>query len=201
MVKIYSLFHTLKYKIHRVIDIIHTKCRLCGNDVKYQHYRIIGVPIIEKNKNSKIVFGENLQMNNGLKANHIGYSTPCILKAFNAQIIIGDNVGMSQTVLLASGADIKVGNNVKFGGGVKLYTTDFHSIDYKYRRTPKTDYQYTKHLPITIGDDCFIGAGSIILKGVTIGARSIIGAGSVVTKSIPSDEIWAGNPAKFIRKI
>ena len=47
----------------------------------------------------------------------------------------------------------------------------------------------------------FIGANSIILKGVTIGERSIIGAGSVVTKNIPDDEIWAGNPAKFIRKI
>ncbi|WP_103192495.1 acyltransferase [Formosa algae] len=46
-----------------------------------------------------------------------------------------------------------------------------------------------------------MGASSIILKGVTIGENSIIGAGSVVTKSVPCNEIWGGNPAKFIRKI
>lgn len=46
-----------------------------------------------------------------------------------------------------------------------------------------------------------MGAHTIILKGVTVGAKSIIGAGSVVTKSIPDGEIWAGNPAHFIRKI
>ena len=51
-----------------------------------------------------------------------------------------------------------------------------------------------------IEDDVWIGAQSIILKGVTIGARSIIGAGSVVTKSIPSDCIAAGNPCKILKK-
>ena len=59
----------------------------------------------------------------------------------------------------------------------------------------------TKKKGITIEDDVLIGTRSIILKGVTIGARSIVGSGSVVTKSIPSDEIWAGNPAKFIKRI
>lgn len=54
--------------------------------------------------------------------------------------------------------------------------------------------------PITIEDHAFIGAHSIILKGVTIGKCSIVGAGSVVTHNIPEHEIWAGNPAKFIRK-
>jgi len=52
-----------------------------------------------------------------------------------------------------------------------------------------------------IEDNVFIGANCIILKGVKIGDRSIIGAGSVVTKNVPSDQIWAGNPAKFIREI
>ena len=52
-----------------------------------------------------------------------------------------------------------------------------------------------------IKDNAFIGAHSIILKGVTIGENSIIGAGSVVTKSVPDNQIWAGNPARFIRNI
>ena len=58
-----------------------------------------------------------------------------------------------------------------------------------------------KSAPVLIKEGAFIGAHSIILKGVTIGKHSIIGAGSVVTKSIPDGEIWAGNPARFIRKI
>ena len=52
-----------------------------------------------------------------------------------------------------------------------------------------------------IKDHAFIGAHAIILKGVTIGEGSVIGAGSVVTKSVPDGEIWAGNPAVFIRKV
>ena len=90
---------------------------------------------------------------------------------------------------------------VLMGGGIKIYSSDFHSLDYMHRRSIDIDKQNKKSSPIHIGNDVFIGAGSTILKGVTIGDRSIIGAGSVVTKSIPSDEIWAGNPAKFIRKV
>ena len=58
-----------------------------------------------------------------------------------------------------------------------------------------------EHPMITIGNDVFIGAKSIILKGVTIGENSVIGAGSIVTKSVPANQIWAGNPAKFIKNI
>lgn len=53
---------------------------------------------------------------------------------------------------------------------------------------------------VYIGDNVFIGTGTIISKDVRIGENSIIGAGSVVTKDIPDNEIWAGNPARFIKK-
>lgn len=53
---------------------------------------------------------------------------------------------------------------------------------------------------VHIGNDVFIGAHTIITKNVTIGDNVLIGAGSVVTKDIPSNEVWAGNPARFIRK-
>ena len=55
--------------------------------------------------------------------------------------------------------------------------------------------------PVSIGDDVFIGTQVMILKGVNIGERSIIGARSLVVKDVPEGEIWAGNPARFIRKI
>ena len=53
---------------------------------------------------------------------------------------------------------------------------------------------------VYIGDRTFIGTGTIISKDVRIGNNVIIGAGSVVTKDIPDNEIWAGNPARFIKK-
>jgi maltose O-acetyltransferase len=55
--------------------------------------------------------------------------------------------------------------------------------------------------PVTIGDDCWIGGGTIICPGVTIGNRCVIGAGSVVTKDIPDDSLAVGNPAKVIRNL
>ena len=61
------------------------------------------------------------------------------------------------------------------------------------RRTHKV-----RGLPITIGEDCWLGANVTVLPGVTIGDRCIIGAGSVVTHDIPSDSIYAGNPARPI---
>lgn len=84
-------------------------------------------------------------------------------------------------------------------GGGKLYDTDFHSICYE-ERIQKPD-PGIKSKPILIKEGAFIGAHSIVLKGVTVGRHSVIGAGSVVTKDIPDNEVWAGNPAHFIKKL
>lgn len=95
---------------------------------------------------------------------------------------------------------ITIGNCVNIGAGTQIFDTDFHSLDWEDRRD-KTDVIKQKTKPVLIGDFVFIGADSIILKGVHIGEKSIIGAGSVVSHNIPPEEIWAGNPAVFIRKI
>ena len=58
---------------------------------------------------------------------------------------------------------------------------------------------YTKIAPVHIGNNVFIGAGSIILPGITIGDNSIVGAGSVVTKDVAPESVVAGNPARLIR--
>lgn len=81
-----------------------------------------------------------------------------------------------------------------------ILDTDFHSLDWR-DRADGTDIQKRKIKPVVIGDYVFIGMNSIILKGTTIGEKSVIGAGSVVSSNIPASEIWAGNPARFIKKI
>jgi acetyltransferase-like isoleucine patch superfamily enzyme len=83
------------------------------------------------------------------------------------------------------------------GGGTKIYDTDFHWLEFEKRISEPGG----KTAPVIIKDGAFIGAHCIILKGVSIGEKSIVGAGSVVTKSIPDGEIWAGNPAKFIKRV
>ena len=111
------------------------------------------------------------------------------------RVKIGNNVGMSSTRIWVHDS-VVVGDNVKIGACVLITDTDAHPMDYMARRTSN---EGTKSAPIVIEDDVWVGAHSIILKGVTIGARSIIGAGSVVTKSIPADCVAAGNPCMLIK--
>ena len=143
------------------------------------------------------ILGKNLVFTSRLKSNLVGLSKCCSIYVNpNAKLIIGDNCGFSGTSIFCSKLII-IGDNCMFGGNTSIWDTDFHSIDYKDRR----DDINAMSKPIKIGDDVFIGAHSIILKGVNIGSKSVIGAGSVVTKDIPANQIWAGNPAKYIRTL
>jgi len=105
---------------------------------------------------------------------------------------------MSSTALVAA-QSIEIGNGVKIGGGVCIYDTDFHSLNPCSRQNPELDRKEARSAPVKIGNHVFIGARSMILKGVHIGDNSIVGAGSVVSKDIPPNEIWAGNPARKLR--
>lgn len=198
---IYKALARLLGGANTILSKMITHLKFLGNNVEYSDFRTSGVPYVMSAIGSKgIHIGKTFAMNNSLESNPIGVSTPCVLFSDKgAGIFIGNNVGISQTALIAS-SDIRIGDNVKIGGGTCIYTTDFHSLDPEIRKS-KEDRKCRKSAPITIGDDVFIGAHCIILKGITIGNRSIIGAGSVLTKSVPENEIWAGNPAKFIRKI
>lgn len=124
----------------------------------------------------------------------------CIRADNNAKITIGNNVGMS-CISIWSKKEITIGDNVKLGADVIVLDSDMHSLNYIERRIVSTDAINANSANIVIEDDVFIGTRSIINKGVNIGQKSIIAAGSVVNKSIPKNEVWGGNPAKFIKKI
>jgi UDP-2-acetamido-3-amino-2,3-dideoxy-glucuronate N-acetyltransferase len=104
-------------------------------------------------------------------------------------VTIGDNVTLKCGVFIWDG--VTIGNNVFVGPNV-TFTND------KYPRSKQHPAKYQKTL---IGDGSSLGAGSVILCGITIGKNSMIGAGSVVTKSVPENQLWVGNPARFIRDI
>lgn len=92
-------------------------------------------------------------------------------------------------------AYVTIGDDCFIGPNVGIYTA-CHSTDPIERNTRN---EWAK--PVTIGDNVWIGGGVTILPGVTIGNNVTIGAGAVVTKDVPDNEVWAGNPAKFIKKV
>lgn len=162
-----------------------------------QNVKIHG--IIKIYGHGTIRIGRNTVINSSMSANPIGGDDRTIFSLKNnAILMIGEETGISNTAIVCH-ENVSIGDRVRIGGGTKIYDTDFHSLSYEERKDYLTETAKSK--PIRIDDDVFIGAHCIILKGVQIGKRSIVGAGSVVTKTIPEDEVWAGNPARFIRKI
>lgn len=114
-------------------------------------------------------------------------------------MVIGQHTGMTNVVIQCH-QSVTIGNYVNIGTGCMIFDTDFHSLDWRDRKDG-TDISKRKKAPVAIKDLAFIGAHSIILKGVTKGDKSIVGAGSVVAKDNPDGEVWAGNPARFIKKV
>lgn len=110
-------------------------------------------------------------------------------------IFWGDDCFGNFNLCMIDDCEIHIGDNVLFGPNVTLTTTG-HAIDPELR---KNMAQFS--LPITIGNNVWIGANVAILAGVTIGDDSVIGAGSVVTRDIPSGVVAFGNPCRVEREI
>lgn len=158
-----------------------------------------GLAFFDIQKGAYVSIGENFVCSSGIRY-PIDNKVCCkITVKAGASLKIGDNVGMSNTCIHCH-QSIEIGQGVKLGAGVMIFDTDFHSLDWR-DRADHTDIEKRIKKPIVIEPFVFIGANSIILKGVSIGEKSIIGAGSVVSQDIPAGEIWAGNPVRFIKKI
>lgn len=114
---------------------------------------------------------------------------------FGHGIKIGERTFINYDAVMLDGGLITIGSNCKIGPRCQFYTPQ-HPIDYKEREKP-----IETCLPITIGDNCWLGGGVIVCPGVTIGPRCVIAAGSVVTKDIPADSLAAGNPAVVKRRL
>lgn len=170
------------------------------NKVKYEKFPSIYGSIWIRSRNGQVILGNNLEINSNMWINPVGLTSKThICTTNNAKIIIGNSVGISNSLIFAR-KSIIIEDFVKIGGGCQLLDNDFHSLDYSLRNS-KFDQENVISKEILIKKGSFIGTKSIILKGVTIGENSIVAAGSVVASNIPSNEIWGGNPAKFIKKI
>ncbi len=107
----------------------------------------------------------------------------------------GKKIYANFNLTLVDDTFIYVGDYTMFGPNVTVATAG-HPINPELREQA---YQY--NAPVTIGKNCWIGAGAVILPGVTIGDNSVIGAGSVVTKDIPQNVVAVGNPCRVLREI
>ena len=121
--------------------------------------------------------------------------TPFHANFGGAHVHFGKNIYANFNLTLVDDTHIYVGDNTMFGPNVTLATAG-HPVLPELR---EKGYQF--NIPIHIGKNCWIGAGSVILPGVTVGDGSVIGAGSVVTKDIPSGVVAVGNPCRVLRKI
>lgn len=183
-------------------------CFLFDNLYNYLFFRIKRVKInwnnvilrgrIRIHGSGKLVIEDGVKINSSSMANQAAGTRTVFYILEDALLKIGKNTGISNSTFCCT-KGISIGDNVTIGGDCIFYDTDFHSIYAEKRRERSDNNIISKE--IDIKNDVFIGAKCIILKGVSVGERSVIGAGSVVTKSIPNDEVWAGNPAKFVKKL
>lgn len=129
-------------------------------------------------------FGENSYVETPFYANWGGH-----------HVHIGKNVYANYGLTLVDDTHIYIGDYTMFGPNVTIATAG-HPIDPELRRQ---GLQY--NMPVHIGENCWLGAGVIVMPGVTIGDNAVIGAGSIVTKDIPANVVAVGNPCRVLRSV
>ncbi len=162
-----------------------------GVDVEFGSVKLIGFPIIKRARNSKIVIGKGVTLVSHSKGNPAGINHPVILATLSeeATITIGNGCGFSGSTI-CSACSIDIGDFSGFGANAAAYDTDFHSI--KDFGTPSDDISIAASKPIKIGKYVWIGANTLILKGVQIEDNCTVGAGSVIRKNMSAGTVYRG---------
>ena len=114
---------------------------------------------------------------------------------YGTYITVGENFYANFGLVVLDTCPVRIGNNCMFGPRVSLFTAG-HPLDPEVRNSG-----WEFGAPITIGDNVWIGGGSILNPGVTLGNNVVVGSGSVVTKSFGDNVVIAGNPARVIRTL
>ncbi len=210
---IYRILHIAR-KILEKIHIIHSDAERVeikkrqdyeylishGVETEYGNVKLQSLPIIVKVPNSHIKIEKGVTLVSDPRVNPSGIVHPCTLVTQSSQacIIIGKDSGMSGATICCM-KKVVIGEYVGLGANVSIFDNDFHAVNPYYRKF--NNVEYTKCKEVIIDDFVWVGANSIILKGVHIGCGAVIGAGSVVTSDVPELCVYAGNPAKFVKKV
>ncbi|MEV6581271.1 sugar O-acetyltransferase [Streptomyces sp. NPDC051582] len=114
---------------------------------------------------------------------------------FGRNIRIGAGTFVNFGAVFLDTAPITIGANAQIGPNVQLLTPT-HPLDPAARRAG-----WERGLPVTLGDNVWLGGGTIVCPGVTIGADTVVGAGSVVVKDLPAGVLAVGHPARVVRSL
>ena len=197
----------MMYRITKALSKLHEgvcsgffKLRFrCNRQIKFgKSLKCYGLPKLNLFAGSTIFFGNGVVLRNSQFSNSIGVALPCVfsLSSSKASLVIKDNVGMSG-VSINCRSSVIIHDRACLGSGAIILDNDCHPLNPVDRSNESIES--IKSAPVEIGEDAFIGARAIILRGVKIGARTIVQAGSVVNAGeYPSDVIVAGNPAVVV---
>jgi acetyltransferase-like isoleucine patch superfamily enzyme len=124
-----------------------------------------------------------------------GRPTPIELVALRgAELSIGDGTFINRGVSICARKSVRIGANCALGNDCLIFDTDFHNIGDGFRNE-------AEGFPITIGDNVWLAARSMVLKGVTIGDGAVVSAGAVVVSDVAPYTVVGGVPARLIRKL
>ena len=124
---------------------------------------------------------------------------PCLHSPFHCdfgtQISVGDHFVGNFHLTILDEAPVTIGDRVLIGPNVGIYTVN-HALLPDQRAEG-----IMRSLPVTIGNDVWIGGHTVVTQGVAIGDGTVIGAGSVVTRDIPAGVVAVGNPCRVVRPV
>ncbi len=133
--------------------------------------------------NGKIIIGNNVKLDSNIR----------LLSANDGTLEIKSNTNVGKSTVINAGTDITIGEHVLISGNCYI-----QSSSHTFEKGSLIKNQKHDHEPIFIGNDVWVGAGSIILKGVNISNGTVLGANSLLNLNTEENGIYAGNPAKKI---
>jgi len=112
---------------------------------------------------------------------------------------IGDNTSISAYTTIYATFGVKIGSNCLISSNCGI--SSYNHIQNSKNRPASVDQDSQFSKSVIIGNNVWIGMNACVLPGVEIGNNSIIGSGSVVTKNVPANEVWVGNPARYVKTL
>lgn len=193
MNKVFRLFAPVINVVKKYFDYYYL--RYYGVETKLGYVDLQGLPIIWKHPKASIKIGKGVTLVSSSKYNIAGINHRTIIAALesDAKIIIEGPFGASGSAIVAR-KYIFIGKMSGVGANSHIYDNDFHPVKLNSNDPIKSE-------AVVIGESVWIAANCLILKGVNIGDNAVIAAGSVVVKDVCANSIFAGNPAKLVKRM